>query len=244
MSGHVGVDGMDLDAVEINAVDMGDIKMGDLELNGIDLDAIQRGTRLAPGEAVVWQGSPSWRSAARDVFHMRGLALYFLLLFGLDAYQAWSKHIPTAKAVHDSVPLLVISVFALTIVGTIAWFSSRTTRYIVTQRRVILHYGIAMPATLALPLTQIVGASVSLRRDHTGDVALVLKAGNHMPFLKLWPLARAWHITRPQPMLRGVPQAAVVAGLVVRALRAAEHRRAATRTGSTIQEKVLELLSA
>ena len=239
MSGHVGVDG-----VETDVIDLVDIDMGDVALNGGALDAIHRGVRLAPGETIIWQGSPSWRSAARDMFHMRGLSLYFVLLFALDAYQAWTKQIPAAKAIHDSVPLLVITALALAIIGAVAWFSSRTTRYIVTQRRVILHYGIAMPATLALPLTQIVGASVSVRRDHTGDIALVLKAGNHMPFLKLWPLARAWHITKPQPMLRGVPQAAVVAGLLVRALHAAERQRTAMRTGSTTQGKVLELLSA
>ena len=52
-----------------------------------------------------------------------------------------------------------------------------------------------------------------MRRDGTGDIALVLKAGNRMPILKLWPLARAWHVSAPQPMLRAVPQAAVVSGL-------------------------------
>ena len=228
MSGHVGVDGIE-DAVSLKA---------------IDLEAIQRGTRLAPGEAVIWQGSSKWRIVARDVFHMRGLALYFALLFAFDGYQAWSKRIPAATAIHDSVPLFVISVFALTIVGTIAWFSSRTTRYVVTERRVILHYGIAMPATLSLPMSQIVSASVSVKRDHTGDIALLLKSGNHMPFLKLWPLARPWHITKPQPMLRGVPQAAVVAGRLVRALQVAAQQRAAAQAGSTVQERVPELLSA
>ena len=228
MSGHVGVDGMEMDGIE----------MSDTVLTGRDIDAIHRGTRLAPGEAVVWQGSPTWRSAARDVFHMRGLALYFGLLFALDAYQAWTKHIPAAKALHDSVPLLMITVLALAFVGAMAWFSSRTTRYVVTQRRVILHYGIAMPATLSLPFKQIVTASVSVRRDHTGDIALALRGGNRMAFLKLWPLARAWHITQPQPMLRGVPQAAVVAGLVVRALHVAEQKRQDTKAEMSARERV------
>ena len=193
-------------------------------------DEIHRGNQLAPGEAIVWRGAPSWRDMARDVFHMRAIAAYFAVLFALDAYQAWGKGIPVPKAVHDSVPLAMITVFALGIIGTIAWFTGRTTRYTITDRRVILHYGVALPATLSLPFSQIVTASVAVRRDHTGDIALVLKPGNRMPFLKLWPLARAWHLSEPQPMLRGVPRAAVVGGLLTRALQIAEQTRRARHT--------------
>ena len=206
---------------------------------------IHRGNQLAPGETILWRGSPGWRGLARDVFHMRGIAVYFALLFALDAYQAWAKTIPAAKAVHDSVPLLVITVLALAIVGAIAWLAGRTTRYTITDRRVILHYGIAMPATLSLPFAQIATASVSVNRDHTGDIALALRDGQRMPFLKLWPLARPWHVTQPQPMLRRVPQAALAGTLLVRALQAADQTRSGAVTYDvTVQEHVPELLSA
>ncbi len=234
MSGHVGVDGIEIDAIDV----------GDIALNVRDLAAIHRGTRLAPGEEIVWRKSPSWAGIARDVFHIRGLAAYFGLLFALDAYQAWGKGLPVAKAVHDSVPLLFITVLTLAFVGAIAWFSSRTTRYTITDRRVILNYGIAMPATLSLPFAQIVTTSVSVNRDHTGDIALALRDSNHMPFLKLWPLARPWYVTKPQPMLRRVPQAALVGCLLVRRLQAAEQTRAAMKAGSTVREQLPELLSA
>lgn len=184
-----------------------------------------RGRELAPGEAVVWRGAPSWRKVARDIFHLRAATAYFALLFVLDAGEAWRKNIPVGKAIHDSVPLLVITLLALGIVCSIAWFSGRTTRYTITDRRVILNYGIAMPATLSIPFSQIVTAAVAVKHDHAGDIALVLKEGNRMPFLKLWPLARPWHLSHPQPTLRLVPQAAVVGGLLVRALQASEQKR-------------------
>ncbi len=191
------------------------------------LDAIAKGTRLAPDEAVVWQGRPSWRLMARDVFHLRLLVAYLAFLVGLDAYQAWAKAIPLGKALHDSVPLAVIIVALLTNVVGIAWLTARNTRYTITTRRVILAYGIALPATLAIPHARIKKIELALGARHHGDIALSLDAGDHMPYLKLWPHARPWRLSHPQPMLRCVPQAAVVAGLATRAVAATAQERVA-----------------
>ena len=190
---------------------------------------IHRGIRLAPGEAIVWRGGPPVGAGAPPQLPPPAAGGDIALLFALDAFQAWNKGLPLAKAVHDSVPLAAITVAALAILGALAALTARSTRYTVTDRRVVLNYGIAMPATLSLPYAQISSVAVAVRRDHGGDLALVLKGGNRMPYLKLWPLARPWHLSAPQPTLRLVPRAAVVGGLVVRALQAAEQARAAER---------------
>ena len=191
-----------------------------------DLEEIHRGNRLAPGELLVWRGGASTRGVLRDVFHLRAVAGYFLVVLAFDAYQAWMKGMTPAKAVHDSVPLVVVALLALGILTGLAVLTARTLHYTVTDRRVILRFGVALPAVLSLPFSQITGCALAVRRDGTGDIALVLKAGNRMPILKLWPLARAWHVSAPQPMLRAVPQAAVVSGLLARALQVAARDRA------------------
>ena len=185
-----------------------------------DASEVFRGNQLAPGEARLWQGRPQFRRVAFDVFHARGIAVYFVGLLALDAYQAWAKQIPLTLAIHNSVPLVLIIGLAMGMLLAAAWLVGLTTRYEVTDRRVILRYGMALPVTLSLPYSQIVKVSVAINPDHTGDVALVLKEGNHMPYLKLWPLARAWHLSHSEPMLRGMPQAAVVGALVARSLAA------------------------
>lgn len=190
-----------------------------------ELEDIHRGNRLAPGEELVWRGGASTRGVIRDVFHLRAIAGYFVVILAFDAFQAWMKGMTLAKAVHDSVPLVVVALLALGIFTTLAVAMARSLRYTLTDRRVILHFGVALPATLSLPYTQIVTCAVAVRRDHTGDIALTLKSGNRMPILKLWPLARAWRIAAPQPMLRAVPQAAVVSGLLARALQEAHRER-------------------
>ena len=210
---------------------------------------IFRGNRLANDEAIVWRGRPSWYGLACDAFHLRAIAGYFAIIIALNVYQAWSKHLAFAKALHGSVPLLVAVAGAMLVVAGLAWLTARTTRYTITDRRVILHYGVAMPATLSLPYSQIVKASVAIHKDHSGDIPLVLRNGNRMPYLKLWPLAKPWAVAEPQPMLRRVPKAAVVGGLLVRAIASAAHEAEALRISEAAQkatrvEPARELLSA
>ena len=127
---------------------------------------------------------------------------------------------------HDSVPLGAITCLALGILVALSWLVSRS-RYTITDRRVILRYGIALPATLSIPMSQIASTAVAINGDETAEIALVLKNGNHMPYLKLWPHARPWQLTHPQPMLRGVDDGAAVASVLSQALQAAEGGRIA-----------------
>ena len=168
-----------------------------------------------------------------------------MFLFVLDAAQAWKKALPLGQALHDSVPLAVIVSLALSIFAVVSYLVSRS-RYTITNHRVILRYGIAMPATLSIPLSQIASTAVATHSDGTADIAVVLKNGNHMPYLKLWPHARAWHVTRPQPMLRSLAQGERVATTLARALQAAEGGRIAAVPRRRAEEKELvpQLLGA
>ena len=179
------------------------------------------GNVLAPDEVSLWRGRPLYRRVAFDILHARGIALYFVGLLALDAYQIWAKRIPLAPAIHNSVPLVIIIGLAGGLLLAAAWLIMLTTHYEVTNHRVILKYGMALPATLSLPYSQIVEAAVAVNPDHSGDIALVLKDGNHMAYFKLWPLARAWHLSHPEPMLRGIPRAGFIGSMLARAIVAA-----------------------
>ena len=207
-------------------------------MNALLVEDIRNGNALAPGESVIWTGKPSWRRVARDALHLRGLTAYFGLLFILDAYQAWMKAIPLGRAVHDSVPLAAITCLALGTLAGMAWLVSRS-RYTITDRRLILRYGIALPATLSIPMSQIASTAVAVNSDHTADIALVLKSGNHMPYLKLWPHARPWQLSHPQPMLRSLAQGEAVAATLARALQASEGGRIASTSRRRVEEQEL-----
>ena len=51
----------------------------------------------------------------------------------------------------------------------------------------------------------------------TGGLPLTLLGPDRIAFLHLWPHARPWRLGKPEPMLRSVPQAALVARVLTEA---------------------------
>lgn len=176
---------------------------------------------LPAGEALLWQGAPSWRALARRAFHVRGLALYFgLLLAWVPASTLADGGTVAAAAAAAALPAS-LALGALGILAGIAWLTARTTVYTITSRRVILRIGIALPITVNLPFRAVEAAGLKLHRDGTGDIPLRLSDDGRMAYLHLWPHARPWRVARPEPMLRCIPDAAAAAEILARALAAA-----------------------
>jgi hypothetical protein len=124
----------------------------------------------------------------------------------------------------------VLAAGALSLLSLIAWGVARTTVYTITNRRVVMRIGIALPVTFNLPYKQIDGAALRPYEDGTGDIPLQLREGTRLAYLVLWPHARPWRFTRPEPMLRCVPNAAATAQLLSEALAAS---LAASPSGTT-----------
>ena len=180
---------------------------------------------LRPGEAVVWQGQPCWRGLAVGAFHVRGAVLWVGALVFVNAVAARLAHLPPWQAVRDIAPLLVLGGLVVAGVAAAAWATGRTTLYTITNQRVVMQYGVALTATLALPM-RVIGA-VAVSEGRTGDVPVRLKPGQVVGFAKLWPHARPWRLRQPEPMLRSLADAARVGALLSRTV--AEAQAAATR---------------
>jgi hypothetical protein len=178
---------------------------------------------LLPGESVLWQAQPHWRAVACSVFHLRAAALYFAVLVIVDAATDRWHGLSPAETLVNALPLVGTAIVACALLLLLGWVTARTTAYTLTNRRVVLRYGMALPVTLALPLRVIGAVAVRVDHDHTGDIPLTLRPGERVGFLKLWPLVRPWRFAPAQPMLRAVPQAGMVAAVLSRTLAAAEH---------------------
>jgi hypothetical protein len=181
---------------------------------------------LPPGEHVLWQGAPSWRSHARHAFHIREIAFYFAVLAAAATVMDVMDGRPP---VGGAVPL-ALAVVACLLIAFLAWLSSRTTIYAITTRRVFLRIGIALPLTINLPLHRIQGASLAVHGDGSGDVPLSLEVGPHLAFLHLWPHARPWRLKNPEPMMRSLAEPERVARILGEALQQA-HASAQTQRG-------------
>ncbi len=176
---------------------------------------------LPKGERILWQGSPEWRALAATAFHTRLISGYFALLVVLAAVSAVVQGAASLGDFKGIVITVVLGVVGVGLLNLIAWATARSTIYTLTDRRIVLRVGIALPKCINLPLGLIESADLLLRRDGTGDLPLKVTGGQRIGYAGLWPHARPWHYQLPQPMLRSIANAETVAALVARTCLAA-----------------------
>ena len=163
---------------------------------------------LPKDEEILWQGTPDWKRLAVSALHVRKVAVYFMVLAVLGMVSgSWTGVLAT----------IGIGIAGIGILALIAWGTARSTVYTLTNRRVVLRIGIALPKCINVPLSLIKSADLNINADGTGDIPLTLNGEQRLGYLQLWPHARAWKLAVPQPMLRAVPDAQKVATLLARA---------------------------
>lgn len=158
--------------------------------------------RLPPGEEIVWQGTPDWRGVARGVFHTRFVAAWFIVLAGL-AFLAGGTGLTGA------ITTLAVAVVAMALLVVLARSQARSTIYTLTNRRVVLRFGVALPKCVNVPLSLIGSADVKPAGAGIVDVSLTPTTRFPLGYLQMWPHVRPWKFGQPQPMLRSVPEAFV-----------------------------------
>ncbi len=187
----------------------------------------------ALGPDVEWEGRPAWRSAAIRIWKVRLVALYFVLLLAEGARVAVASGHESAAARSGDLALVLTAAATLGTLLLLAWLTMRTTRYSLEEGCVVMRYGIALAARLEIPFAAIEHVGVRIHPDHTGDIALRLKPGQQVAYLKLWPHARPWRWFRPEPMLRCVPAAGAVGAMLSRNISAANLLRASLERAQT-----------
>jgi hypothetical protein len=161
--------------------------------------------RLPAGEQVLWQSGPSWRALARHAFHIRLVAVYFLALVGWRVVGSMLSGHDLRYALVSAASCIVLGTLGIALFCLFAWLIARTTTYTITQKRLVLTYGMALPKSLNLPFSAIEAADMRLHPNGTGDIALRLPASKRLSYLLLWPHVRAGTQGRAQPLLRCIP---------------------------------------
>jgi len=153
---------------------------------------------LPPGEHIVWQGSPDWRALARTAFHTRLIAGYFAML---SAWALISSIAAGVRAPSDLIGFamtIVVGAIGVALLHLLAWGSARTTIYTLTNRRIVMRIGMALPKCINLPLALIGAVDLTTRPDGTGDVPLTLTGQQRLGYAALWPHARPWGLIARQ----------------------------------------------
>jgi hypothetical protein len=157
---------------------------------------------LPEGEAIVWQGAPAWRPLAVRAFHVRKIAAYFVLLAALHVGLGVADGGSLSGAIQGASWLVMLGVAAVALLGLLAWLYGRTTLYTITNERLVMRFGVAIPMMINIPWNKIDAAGLSRHRGDNGDIVLTLARGEKIAYWLLWPHAKPWHFAPVQPMLR------------------------------------------
>ena len=167
--------------------------------------------RLPSDEFIVWQGSPDTGALAASAFHIKKLVVYFILLIVACAWPALEAQ-AGAMAVLQAIKWIApLSLLGLASVWLMAYMTSRTTVYTLTNKRVVMRLGIVLTVTFNLPLKQIASSDVRLLEAGFGDITLALQGSDRIAWVHLWPSVRPWRISKPEPTLRAISDVQEVA---------------------------------
>lgn len=188
---------------------------------------------LPEGERILWQGRPVWTRLAIHAFHVRKVAIYFAALLAWVVASAIADGDTLAETAKTAAMVTAGGSVAVGILTALGFFSAKATVYTITDRRIVLRIGIALPLVITVPFNLVAIARFRPQRKGIGDIPVALISGERIGYGILWPHARPWTLLRPQPMLRCVPEGAAVATVLASALRADMARRKAGEEAET-----------
>jgi hypothetical protein len=176
--------------------------------------------RLPAGEGILWQGGPRWWSLAQRALHLRALSIYFGLLVAWSVASAFTADTTLTEAFAASGTAVGLALLCLGVLALIGRTTAGAALYTITNRRVVLRVGVALPMTINIPFSAIQSAAVKQHTDGTEDIVLTLMPDHKIAWLALWPHARPWRVSRASPMLRALPMVSGAAQVLARALAA------------------------
>jgi len=186
---------------------------------------------IPAGERVLWFGKPETISLWRRGYRADWVAAWFGVMTVWNFVSTTVDSGAFAGFV-ASLNTLGFACVALAILSFLAWLSARTSLYVITERRIVIKSGIALPIFFNVPFKQIGAANVRAFADRTGDVTVALVDNQRIPYLALWPSARPLRFTRIEPALRSIPQPRQVADTLARALAEASGQATAAAGGA------------
>lgn len=176
--------------------------------------------KLPEGEHIVWQGSPNASAFARSVLHSRKILGYFAILAGWKFVTA----LYDGGTVVQGMVSASFLVFGAAIVSLLIWWYARaikrTTIYTITNKRVVMRFGVALPVTFNYPFSKITTADVKELFDGNGNIAIGLTEHTRVSWPILWPHTRPWRVAKPEPTMRAIRNVEHVASLLSEQLHA------------------------
>lgn len=178
-------------------------------------------SRLPAGERVLWTGAPDQRALARFFLRERWVMAFVAFSFSLGAAEAM-QHTDGAvpRLVGVATLSLIMLLIAIVSIRLFAWQLARSSKYVITDKRVYFNIGIVMRADANIPYSSVEGVDLRRRSDGSADLMVTLSDAQEIPWLLLFPHMTWRGDKRGRPTFRSLRNPQVAADAVVGALRA------------------------
>ena len=179
-------------------------------------------SRLPAGERVLWSGAPDQRAIARYLLRERWVLGFVAVSMAIgvgDVLQhGGSDMVPRLIGVAMLSAILVV--IAIVSIRFFAWRIAKTSKYVITDKRVFFNIGMVLRADANIPLSSVEGIDLLRRSDGSADLMISLSGTREIPWLLLFPHMSWRGSRRGRPTFRGLKLPQVAADAVVGALRA------------------------
>ncbi len=162
--------------------------------------------KLPRGEVILWQGRPNGRAIARRVMKTRWFTAYFVILAGWAMITGLYDGRGIGESLFSAGALLVLGTITVGLIELYAWGVEKTTLYTITNQRIVMRIGVALPFTMNLPFARIISADIRRLGSDIGDVAVRIHREERISWLMTWPHVRALRIFKAEPALRCIPK--------------------------------------
>lgn len=176
--------------------------------------------RLPAGESILWQGRPAGRGLASRALGLKAIAWYFSALLAVQAGYGLSQGAGAVQIAGGLVISCVIGLVCLGLLWSIGRAAARGAIYTITDHRVVMRVGIALPMIINIPFSVIESVARLEHADGTEDVVLRIMKPARISWIAVWPHVRGTSILHPQPMLRALAREQGAAQILARAIAA------------------------
>jgi hypothetical protein len=178
-------------------------------------------SRLPAGERVLWSGAPDQRALARFLLRERWLLAFVAFSFSIGAAEALQHTDGTGPRLVGVATLsAIMALIAIVSVRVLAWQIARSSKYVITDRRLYFNIGIVMRADANVPFSSVEDVDLRRRSDGSADLIITLTGEQEIPWLLLFPHMVWRGGKRGRPTFRSLRDADVASEQLVSALRA------------------------
>jgi len=164
-------------------------------------------------EEILWYGEPDWKLMSWHVFGLKYLIVYLFFSLFIVFYKP-KDYINFLDFFYEWLPYLICVTLASCFFIILAFIQTKSTHYLITNKRIIIKTGSALVFYLNAPFKRIISIDRQRLRFGRGNISFQTISKKRIPFLSSWPSVRPWYFANPQPCFRCIEDVEYVESII------------------------------